>query len=49
MVESNDMARQAQLRRLIKLYEKGLLLKEDFQAALIGIGMDPAIVFDQLQ
>jgi len=38
---------QAQLAQLQRLYEQGLLSEENYCAALVGLGVDPATVFDQ--
>ncbi len=37
----------AQIAQLQDLYQKGLLLEANFRAALTGLGVDPATVFDQ--
>ncbi|MEN8759857.1 MAG: SUMF1/EgtB/PvdO family nonheme iron enzyme [Desulfobacterales bacterium] len=52
MTKPDDPANQAQLKQLIGLYEKGLLSKENLQAALTGMGMDTAeadSLFNQIQ
>ena len=49
MVKPDETDREAQLTQLKELYRKGLLSKENFQAAITGLGMDPVKVFNQLQ
>ncbi len=49
MAKSPKPNHEAQLAQLKELYRKGLLSKENFQAAITGMGMDPAQVFSQMQ
>ena len=49
MVKPSETDREGQLTQLKDLYRKGLLSKENFQAAITGLGMDPTRVFNQLQ
>jgi formylglycine-generating enzyme required for sulfatase activity len=43
----SDQDLQAQLAQLQQLYEQGVLSEENYRAALVGLGVDPATVFDQ--
>ena len=52
MAKPDDPANEAQLKQLIGLYQKGLLSKENLQAALTGMGMNSdevEAVFNQIQ
>ncbi len=49
MSQPTGSDRQAQLTQLQQLYEQGLLSELNYRAALRGLGVDPATVFDQQQ